>query len=121
MIIRNITPPLFLNENINLKGYLNWTPFVSPDERYLIFSSHRNGGQGDGDLYICFRKKDLTWTRPINMGETINTRHQERFPYVSPDGKYLFFTRPNPPNRDDIWWVSAKIIDRLREKSNIEQ
>ena len=50
------------------------------------------------------------------MGESINTTNQERFPYVSPDGKYLFFTRRNNPNKDDIWWVSTKIIKKLKDK-----
>ena len=43
----------------------------------------------------------------------------DRFPAISPDGKYLFFTRYNGyENSMDVYWVSAKIIDRLREKEN---
>jgi hypothetical protein len=59
------------------------------------------------------------------MGELINTRTQERFPGLSPDGKYLFFTRGirwTPPDYDhDIFWVSAGIIEKLKAKAVKEQ
>ena len=38
-----------------------------------------------------------------------------RFPNVSPDGKYLFFTRDNGDRRDDVYWMDAGIIDELRK------
>ncbi len=34
---------------------------------------------------------------------------------MTEDGKYLFFTRPNPPNKDDIWWVNANVIEELKQ------
>jgi Tol biopolymer transport system component len=52
------------------------------------------------------------------MGGLINTATQETYPTVSPDGKYLFFTRyTNEKSSMDVYWVSAKIIDRLRKNS----
>jgi hypothetical protein len=108
--------PKLLPRCINLPPYLNWTPFIAPDESYLIFSSHRYGELGSGDLYISFHDiSSDTWSEPVNMGEQVNSRTQERLPGVSPDGKYLFFTRDNPPHSGDVFWVSAEIIDRLRE------
>ena len=96
---------------------INWCPWIAPDESYIIWSSHREGNYGSGDLYISFKNKNGAWSAPMNMGNQINTEGQERFPSVSPDGKYLFFTR----HKDDItysdfYWVSAKIIDELRPK-----
>lgn len=105
--------PILLNEKINKSGYLNWTPFVAPDESYLIFSRcDRNGDFGN--LNICFRNKtNDDWSEPIEMGILINTGSQERFPSVSPDGKYFFFNR-DIRGQDDIFWMSASIIERLR-------
>lgn len=103
-----------LNENINKNGALNWCPFIASDESYLIFSSDREGQFGSGDLYISFRDKYGVWQEAINMGKSINTEKQERFPGVSPDGKYLFFTRwYSSPNHHDIYWVDAEIIECL--------
>jgi len=109
----------YLNENINKIAALNWCPFISPDESYLIFSSNREGGFGSGDLYISFKDKNGEWQEAINMGDLINTEKQERFPGVSPDGKYLFFTRwHSPPYYHDLYWVDARIIKNLK---NIKQ
>jgi hypothetical protein len=44
-------------------------------------------------------------------------------PFVSPDGKFLFFTAAEPgqstgpgPGKSDIYWVSAKILEELKPK-----
>lgn len=104
-----------LNKNINKKGALNWCPFIAPDESYLIFSSDRIGQFGSGDLYISFKNQNGEWQEAINMGSSINTNKQERFPGVSPDGKYLFFTRwYSVPYYHDLYWVDAQIISELR-------
>jgi Tol biopolymer transport system component len=89
--------------------------FVAPDETYLIFSSDRPGGFGGNDLYVSFRKKDGTWSEAANLGKQINTDALEVWPYVSPDGKYLFYIS-HRNNTSDIFWVFAKIIDELRPK-----
>ena len=108
-------PLLYLPESINKVDSFNWTPFIARDESYLIFSSDRPGGYGSGDLYISFRLDDDQWSEPMNMGATINTTSQERFPGVSPDGKYLFFTRYlKPPHYHDLYWVKTDIIDKLK-------
>ena len=112
--------PEALPSSVNLAGALNWTPFIEPDETYIIFSSDREGEFGEGDLYISFHDISTdTWSEPINMGEPINTAAQERLPGVSPDGKYLFFTRWISENNHDVFWVSAKIINSLRKQENI--
>ena len=104
---------------INMPGTWNYSPFIAPDESYLIFSSTRPGSLDDhGDLYISFHDmNEDTWSEPINLGEPINTWGQESSPAVTPDGKYLFFTGPVAGRQADIFWVSAKIIERLREKT----
>ena len=105
-----------LNEKIYKKEALNWCPFIAPGESYLIFSSNRKGGFGSGDLYISFKNKSGEWQEAINMGALINTDKQERFPGVSPDGKYLFFTRwHSTPYYHDLYWIDARIIKNLRD------
>jgi hypothetical protein len=41
----------------------------------------------------------------------VNTAAYEVAAKVSPDGKYLFFDRPQR-NGQDIWWVSADVIPK---------
>jgi hypothetical protein len=98
-----------------------YNAFVDPEERYIIFTSHGWGaGFGRGDLWISFRKPDQTWTRPINMGEKVNTQAFEFCPFVSHDGKYLFFTsdraelaKKTPATYDEIYFFSLQLKNRL--------
>ena len=112
--------PELLPSTINAAdGVLNWTPFIAPDESYLLFSSNRlNSVQ---NIFISFRQADGSWTEAVSLGAAINTDQGERFPYVSPDGKYLFFTRWVTDDNEDVFWVSTNIIDRLREKSMVKK
>ena len=112
--------PELLPSSINtLGGMRNWTPFVAPDESYLIFCSTRGLPASDqGDLFISFRQPDGNWGEPVGLGEAINSPRVDRFPAVSPDGKYLFFTQRTRDHDEDVFWVSADIIERLSEASN---
>lgn len=111
--------PELLPSNINTEnGLLNWTPFIAPDESYLLFSSSRNTSETDyGDIYISFRNADGNWTDPVKLNNGVNTDRQERFPAISPDGKYLFFTRWITRSNEDVFWVSADIIQELKTQS----
>ncbi len=94
-------------------------PFIACDESYLIFASDRAGSLelDKRDLYISYRKDDNTWTNPKNMGPKINTTGWDIYPYVSPDNKFLFFTRRESwenSKPSDIFWISTSFIDRLK-------
>ncbi len=98
------------------------SPYVAPDESYIIFSSFR-GGYGKSDLFISFKRSDGLWSQPRNMGARINSPAKEEYPHVTPDGRYLFFNsnRPSPLNRNEIpdgpgniYWVDAGIIAELK-------
>ncbi len=103
--------PVLLDSAVNTTDY-EADVFVAPDESYLIFCSTRDGGLGRGDLYVSFKNSDGNWTKAVNMGKGINTKHYEYCPFVTKDGKYLFYT-----SNQDIYWVSTEIINEIREKS----
>jgi Tol biopolymer transport system component len=93
--------------------------FVAPDESYLIVASTRPEGFGQGDLYVSFRRADGAWGALVNMGETFNTDQTEFCPMVTPDGKYLFFSRRwgatwEETTAGDVYWVDARVIDQFR-------
>ena len=102
-----------LGASINSK-HIDCTPFIAPDESYLIFN--RLGDTSGADLFISFKKEDGTWTKAKNMGPAINTGLHELCPNVTPDGKYLFFNRNGEDGDLKVFWVDAKIIDKLRSK-----
>lgn len=68
-------------------------PYISPDEHYLIFYSEREDGVGETDFYVSYNRGGF-WTDAELIDNTnINTGLTEYCPYVSPDGKYFFFSR----------------------------
>ena len=84
---------------------------------HMLFNSRRPDGLDELDIFIAFKRNKGTWTAPNNPGEHINTNANETCPYVSPDGKFIFFSRYNDLNgKPDIYWVSSSVINHLRRK-----
>jgi len=102
--------PKLLGDSINTNAY-EADVFVSPDESYVIFCSIRKEGYGKGDLYISFKDGAGNWSRAKNMGEVINTKDHELCPFVTKDGKYLFYT-----SNKDLYWVDTDIINQLKKE-----
>jgi hypothetical protein len=110
--------PKALPKTINTGAFLSH-PFIAPDESYLLWDAQKENGYGDADIYISFKQKDGTWGNGINLGDNINTDAWEASPSITPDGKYLFFSRnmeSDEYENVDIFWVDAKIIETLRPK-----
>ncbi len=90
------------------------TPYVDPDERYIIFMSNRAGGFGYHDLYVAFKNLDSTWTPAVNMGNRINGPNEDAFPSITPDGEYLFFNSAKTGDTGyNSYWVKASVIEKL--------
>jgi hypothetical protein len=90
-------------------------PGIAPDESFMVFTAlNLPGGYGHRDLYLTLRLPDGTWSKHRNLGPRINSSYIEHSPMISPDKKYLFFTRSNnwDPRIDsvnsDIYWVELK-------------
>jgi outer membrane protein OmpA-like peptidoglycan-associated protein len=58
----------------------------------LYFSSIRDGGLGGADIWYSQKQLDGSWSEPKNMGPRINTAQDEESPFISNDGRTLFFT-----------------------------
>ncbi len=83
-------------------GYVNSSDWesqaaISCDGGTLYFASTREGGFGGADLYVCHRLPDGRWGKPQNLGPTINTEGDEEAPYLTPDGKVLYFSSDGHP------------------------
>lgn len=81
-------------------------PCIAPDSETLYFSSGRQGGFGSSDLWVTHRV-DGQWTQPANLEVGVNSTGSEREPFVSRDGRYLFFTgiRDGGQGLSDIWYA----------------
>ena len=64
----------------------------SADGQTLVFHSDRPQGAGGRDLWMAVRRADGTWSPSVNLTE-VNSEADEGWPYLSPDGQELWFTR----------------------------
>lgn len=104
---------------------------ISPDESYLILPRE--------NYLVSFRDENDQWSDLIAIGDVVNKMRSGGCPSMSSDGKYFFFaayptvkwndyfekrntykdlqeiTLQQPAfERTDIFWVDAKIIEKLR-------
>jgi outer membrane protein OmpA-like peptidoglycan-associated protein len=92
------TKPIALNENIN--GPMSWetSAFLTDDGKHLYFSSNREGGYGNLDIYVSEMDQTGDWGKANNIGPVINTPGKEDSPALDPDGTTLYFSSDGHPN-----------------------
>lgn len=133
------TEPELLPEEVNA-GRSRFNAFIAPDESFIIIPVYgMPDSYGATDYYVSFHKKNDQWSKPINLGDKINSKSRwEYSASLSPDGKYLFFMssridtslvthhdiitindlrqlayRPENGN-PDIYWIDASFISKLK-------
>jgi hypothetical protein len=106
-----------LGRPLNGPGF-NGDLYVAPDESYMIVSAKETPTY-ESELYISFRKPDATWTAPVSLGPKINDGLAHRWgQYVTPDGKYLFYSRGTSEKDCAIYWVRFdRLLKTLRPKT----
>jgi hypothetical protein len=65
---------------------------ISLDGSTIYFASERKGTLGGNDIFMSKKKDDGSWDEPVNLGAVINTRYDEDAPFISMDGKTLYFS-----------------------------
>ncbi len=88
--------PKNLGNVVNSKEW-DSQPTISADGTRIIFSSERSGGYGGEDLYMIERNVFGEWGPPMNLGGMVNTPFADSSPYLSPDGKTLYFASTGHP------------------------
>jgi len=89
--------PEKLGPEIN-SGDAEINPYISPDQKVLIFASYRKDNPAGGgnhydraNLYVSVNR-DGHWTPARHLEHGINTTASEGNPTMSPDGKWFYFT-----------------------------
>lgn len=97
---------------------------ISADGRVLIFTGcNRPDGLGNCDLYISILTNGA-WSKPKNMGSTVNSARWEGQPTLSADGQALYFSSDRAGGRGgkDIWvscrntkgyWAVPEVLDSI--------
>ena len=103
-------------------------PYITPNGRVLIVSATAKDSRGRADLYVVthsgdgfvsMRGGDGRWSAPRNLGMEVNSGDTEYCPSLSPDGKYLFFSRIRHDGDrvlgNDIYVVPVESVPVLRD------
>lgn len=101
-----------LDSTIN-SVYIDYTPFISSDEKYLLFSSSRPSHEENMYIFISYKNSDGSWSFPQKINNMIQFSGNARFPSISPDGKYLFFCGDD----GNIYWVDINTIKNVKSTS----
>ena len=83
---------------------------VSADGSRLYFTSDRPGGLGGLDIYRATLDSRGRWRDVVNMGSSINTPFNEETPFVTTDGRFLFFSSEgyNSMGGYDVFYVDLE-------------
>jgi tetratricopeptide (TPR) repeat protein len=105
------------------------TPFnetgvsISGDGKYLYFCSDQNKVAGMYDIFKCTKQANGKWGKLEILSTTINTPFNEVSPYVSPDGKTLFFSSNGSSKKGigsyDIYYSELKSDSTWTEPNNL--
>jgi len=83
--------PQSLGDRVNRPDSWESQPSLSSDGKVLFFASDRNGGYGGSDIWMSRQDANGNWETPVNLGPTINTKGNERSPFLHTDSKTLYF------------------------------
>ncbi|MHA8074630.1 OmpA family protein [Aquirufa sp. HETE-40SA] len=97
-------------QKIDIPGYeqmskgKNEYGFLTMDGKAILLAFSRKKNSEDDDIYVSFLV-DGRWTRPLDVGDGINSKYSETTPFLSADGKTLYFSsdRPGGQGSQDIY------------------
>lgn len=99
------TEPKNMGNVVNSKAW-DSQPTINSDGTKIIFSSTREGGYGESDLFLTEINHLGDWGIPRNLGSTINTPLSDKSPYLASDGKSLYYASEGHPGygNSDIFY-----------------
>lgn len=111
--------PIEIDDFYNLSMRANF--FLANNRKALLMSIERDDSQGGRDLYVSFLQLDGRWSKPLNLGETLNTANDESSPFMAADDRTLFFSSNGFPGYggSDIF-VTRRLDDSWQNWSEPE-
>lgn len=110
---------------IEIEDYYNLSMkanfFLTNSRKALIMSVDREDGEGGRDLFVSFLQLDGRWSKPLNLGPTINSANDETAPFMAADDRTLFFSSNGFPGYggSDIY-ISRRLDDSWQSWSEPE-
>jgi len=104
------TQPVNLGSVINTAKQ-EMTPYLSPDNKKLYFSSNGHGGQGGRDLFVSERLADdwISWSKPQNLGTAVNSDGVELSWFIDTHNSIAYYS--STQNSDGYGDIRAAIAN----------
>lgn len=82
-------------------------------KRYFVYSASNFKGYGGTDIFVRINKNNtgFEYSKPINLGGTINTKGMEYGVYLAPDNRTLYFSSSGHPGYGKTDIFMAKRLD----------
>lgn len=104
---------------IKIEDHYNDSEFVgyhvNVDGDVLLMSVERKEGLGDRDFYVSFKRRD-GWTKPQNLGKTINTVSCENSIFLAADNRTIYFSSNGHPGYGGFDMFVSKRLDNTWTK-----
>jgi tetratricopeptide (TPR) repeat protein len=83
-------PKVISNKSINT-SFFEGSATLTADGNTMYFVSDRKGDKRSTDIYVV-QRSGKTWGEAKLLSDSVNTLMRETTPFISPDGRFLFFS-----------------------------
>jgi outer membrane protein OmpA-like peptidoglycan-associated protein len=108
--------PNKLSKKINTNS-MEYHSCISYDGSIMFFVSERKGGYGGKDIWKTEKDANGEWTDPVNLGPKINTSFDEEAPFITMDGKTLYFSSAGHESMGDYDVFYSKLENKKWTKA----
>lgn len=103
-----------LDSTVNVAGYQSINPYITPDGKWMYFSSDKPGGIGGMDIW----KVEIDSTgnpsgESINLGKPVNTEYDEVTPFYHEGVSTLYFSSNGHENYGGLDVFKSKYDEEL--------
>lgn len=112
------TPKMIANKTINT-SFFDGGATVTADGNTMYFVSEQNAEKSQSDIFVVERT-GKKWGPAKPLPQTVNTKGRETTPYITPDGRFLFYSSNGMVGMGDYdIYVVEKIGNDWSEPKNL--
>jgi outer membrane protein OmpA-like peptidoglycan-associated protein len=95
---------------------------LSSDGKAIVFVSKLKANAyyraqvRERDIYVCLKQTNGTWSAPVHTGKVLNSSGEEYSPFLSADGRTLYFASNGRPGYGDVdIFMSRRLSDDWKQ------